>query len=122
MRELLLRLVLNTAALWLLTQIYGGVFFAAGSQLVDYAVAGLILGLVNALVRPLLLLFTLPINFLTLGLFTLVINAVVLLLVSSLTNLEVRSFGAAFIGAIILSVISFGLSLLLGSPEREKRR
>ena len=122
MRELLLRLMLNTAALWLLTQIYSGVFFAAGSQLVDYALAGLILGLVNALVRPILLFFTFPINFLTLGLFTLVINGVVLLLVSSLTNLEVRGFGAAFIGAIILSIISFGLSLLFGSPEQERRR
>lgn len=122
MQGLIWRLILNTAALWLLTQLYGGVFFAPGSQLVDYLVAGLILGVVNAFIRPVLLLFTLPINFLTLGLFTLVINAAVLLLVSGLTNLEVRTFGAAFLGAIILSVISYALSMVFGSPERERRR
>ncbi|MDX2007211.1 MAG: phage holin family protein [Meiothermus sp.] len=122
MQGLIWRLILNTAALWLLTQLYGGVFFASGSQLVDYLVAGLILGVVNAFIRPVLLLFTLPINFLTLGLFTLVINAAVLLLVSGLTNLEVRTFGAAFLGAIILSVISYALSMVFGSPERERRR
>lgn len=122
MSGLLLRLILNSAALWLLTQIYSGVFFAPGSKLVDYLVAGLILGLVNALLRPILLLFTFPINLLTLGLFTLVINAIVLVVVAGLTNLETRTFGAAFIGAIILSIISFGLSALLGSSERERRR
>lgn len=122
MRELLLRLLLNTAALWVLTQIYAGVFFSAGSGLADYLIAGLIFGLANALLRPVLLLFTFPINVLTLGLFTLVVNAVILWVVSGFTNLETRSFGAAFIGAIILSIISFGLNMLLGSPERERKR
>jgi putative membrane protein len=121
MRELLLRLIFNTAALWLLTQLYGGVFFSPGSTLVDYLLAGLTLGVANTLVRPFLLLFTLPINLLTLGLFTLVVNAVVLLMVSGLTNLETKGFGAAFVGALLLSVISFALSLLESKPQPQKR-
>ena len=52
MRNFLIRLVLNTLALFVLVQIYGGVDFEPGSGLTDYLLAGLILGLVNALVRP----------------------------------------------------------------------
>ncbi|MCL6526706.1 phage holin family protein [Meiothermus granaticius] len=117
MRGFLLRLLLNTLALWLVAQLYGGVYFAPGSGLGDYLLAGLIFGIANAIVRPILLLLTLPINLLSLGLFTLVINAVILILVSFFTSLEVRGFGGAFIGAIVLSIIGFVLNLLF-EPRR----
>ncbi len=110
MRAFLARLLLNTAALWITSQLYGGVNFAAGSDLLDYLVAGLIFGLANALVRPVLLLLTLPINLLTLGLFTLVVNALVLLLVAQATALEVVGFSGAFWGALILSLVSYVLN------------
>jgi len=113
MRGFLLRLILNSAALWIVAQLYSGVFFAPGSGLVDYLVAGLILGLANALIRPILLLLTLPLNLVTLGLFTLVVNATVLVLVANFTNLEVRGFGGAFIGAIILAIVSYLLNTLV---------
>jgi len=112
MRNFLIRWALNSIALWILAQLYGGVNFAAGSGLADYLVAGLILGLANAIVRPLLLLLTLPLNLLTLGLFTLVVNALVLLLVANFTKLEVSGFGGAFWGAIILSLVSWALSVI----------
>lgn len=118
MRNLLLRLLLNTLALWIVAQLYGGIYFASDSGLGDYLMAGLIFGLANALLKPVLLLFTLPFNILTLGLFTLVVNAVILLIVASLTPLDVRGFGGALIGAILLSVISFGLNLLIGPSDR----
>jgi len=116
MRNFLIRWVLNSVALWVLTQLYSGVYFAPGSGLADYLLAGLVLGLANALVRPLLLLLTLPLNLITLGLFTLVVNALVLLLVANFTNLAVRGFSGAFWGAIILSLISWALSLIF-DPE-----
>lgn len=122
MRDLLLRLVLNTLALWIVTQLYGGIYFARGSGLGDYLLSGLIFGLANALLKPVLLLLTLPFNILTLGLFTLVVNAVILLFVASLTPLDVRGFGGALIGALLLSVISFGLNLLIGPPDRHRAR
>lgn len=118
MRNLLLRLLLNTLALWIVAQLYGGIYFASDSGLGDYLMAGLIFGLANALLKPVLLLFTLPFNILTLGLFTLVVNAVILLIVASLTPLDVRGFGGALIGAILLSFISFGLNLLIGPSDR----
>ncbi|GIW38608.1 MAG: phage holin family protein [Meiothermus ruber] len=120
MRGFLLRLLLNTLALWIVTQLYGGLFFARGSSLGDYLLAGLVFGLANALLKPVLLLLTLPFNILTLGLFTLVVNAVILLIVASLTPLEVRGFGGALIGAVLLSVISFGLNLLTGPSDRKE--
>lgn len=116
MQGFLLRLILNSVALWIVAQLYSGVFFAPGSGLLDYLVAGLILGLANALIRPILLILTLPLNLVTLGLFTLVINAIVLVLVANFTNLEVSGFTGAFIGAIILAIVSYLLNTLV--PDR----
>lgn len=69
----------------------------------------LLLGILNAFLRPILLLLTLPLNLLTLGLFTLVINAIVFWLATQLPGggVRVADFGAAFIGALIVSVVSF---------------
>ena len=112
MRDFLVRWILNSAALWVLTQLYSGVYFAPDSNLADYLLAGLVLGLANALVRPLLLLLTLPLNLLTLGLFTLVVNALVLLLVANFTSLAVRGFAGAFWGALLLSIVSWVLTVI----------
>lgn len=112
MRHFLLHLVLNTMALWVVASIYGGVFFRPGSGLADYLAAGLVWGLANALIRPVLLVLTLPINFLTLGLFTFVVNAMVLYLAASFTALEVKGFAGAFVGALILSLVSLALRAL----------
>jgi len=76
--------------------------------------AGLVLGIVNALIKPLLVFLTLPITILTLGLFLLVINALLLKLAAALVpGFHVRSFGAAFLGALLLSVFSFGATLVM---------
>ncbi|MBD3223047.1 phage holin family protein [bacterium] len=76
--------------------------------------AGLVLGIINALIKPILVILTLPITILTLGLFLLVINAIILKLAGALVpGLEVRSFGAALLGALLLSIFSFGATLIM---------
>ncbi|WP_234554458.1 phage holin family protein [Thermus caliditerrae] len=113
MRKLLARLLLNTLALWLVSLLYRGVSFAPGAGLADYLVAGAIWGVANAFLRPLFLFLTLPLNLLTLGLFTLVVNGVVLYLVAQATALQVQGFAGAFWGALILSLVSLVLNWLL---------
>lgn len=105
----LLRLLVSALALYLLTRAYGGVSFQAGSDLGSIVIAALVMGIVNALIRPVLMLLSLPVNLLTLGLFTLVVNGVVLWIVASVTALNVNGFGGAFVGAIVLAVISWVL-------------
>jgi putative membrane protein len=78
-----------------------------------------ILGVVNAVIRPVVLLLTLPINLLTLGLFTLVINALMLQLVAYLVpGLVIETFRAAFWAAIIISVISWLLNIFVSGDGR----
>lgn len=117
---LLVRLLLNAFALYLLTQIYGGVYFERGTGVGEVIGTALIMGLVNVLVRPALLLLTLPINVLTLGLFTLVVNALVLMVVAALSSLNVVSFGAALLGSLLLSFINWGLESLFALFERPR--
>ncbi|MGY2892637.1 putative membrane protein [Deinococcus sp. UYEF24] len=121
MLNFLLKLVLNALALWLTTLLYSGVYFAPGTGALDVLVAALVLGLVNALIRPLLLLLSLPVNVLTLGLFTLVVNGAVLSIVAGVTSLNTSGFGAAIIGALILSVVSWALDHLLHLSEGRRQ-
>jgi putative membrane protein len=74
-----------------------------------------ILGIVNAVIRPIVLIFTLPINLLTLGFFTLIINAALLKFVAYVVpGFVIESFGAAFLGAILISCISWLLNIFVG--------
>lgn len=81
--------------------------------------AALILGILNALLKPLLVLLTLPINILTLGLFTFVINSIIVLIADKLvTGFEVAGFWWALLFSIILSVISAGIFQMTGTRKR----
>lgn len=106
------RWLLAAVALWLTTELYGGLSFAQPG-VGPVLIAGLVLGLVNAVVRPVMLFLTLPLTILTMGLFLLVVNALALYIVAALTPLQIASFGAAIIGALILSIISAVLSAVL---------
>lgn len=76
--------------------------------------AALVLGLANLLIRPLLLLLTLPLTVLTLGLFTLVINAIVFLIAAAFTpGFQVHGFWSAFFGAILVGLVAWVLGALL---------
>jgi putative membrane protein len=119
----LLRLLINAVALWVATRIVPGVTFAGETGYL--VVVALVFGLLNALVRPILTLLTCPLLILTLGLFTFVINAVILLLTSALSGtlgigFHVSGFWAAFLGALVVSIVSILLSLLIPDPERPR--
>lgn len=78
-----------------------------------------ILGVVNAVLRPVVLLLTLPINILTLGLFTLVINAIMLQLTASLVpGLVIETFWAAFWGALVVSIVSWLLNIFVSGDGK----
>ena len=88
-------------------------------RLVNLLVASLLLGILNAFVRPILMLIALPLLIFTLGLFTLVINALLLYLVGTLLapHFTVDSFGFAFLGALVISVASISLNILTGNSQ-----
>ncbi|GGO21520.1 phage holin family protein [Deinococcus humi] len=118
----ILRLLVNALALYLLTQVYSGVFFEGGAGVGSVLIAALVMGIVNALIRPVLLLLSMPLTVLTLGLFTLVVNGVVLALVAAITALNTAGFGAAIVGALILTVISWLLDALVGALGLDGKR
>lgn len=104
MTYLLLRWLINALALMLVAFVVPG--FAVRS-LYSALIAALVLGFINATLRWALVVLTLPINILTLGFFTLVINALMILLVSSIVKgFDVAGFGPAFWGAVVLWLIS----------------
>ena len=105
-----IRWLINAVALYLTTLIVPGVRLPNFGAVL---LAALVLGIVNAVIRPIALILTLPFNILTLGLFTFVVNAGMLYLVSSVTSLRLDSFLAAFLGAIVLSVVSMVLTHLV---------
>src|SRR5262245_13448940 len=122
--QIVWRLLINAAALWAATRPVSGISFDGDWRLL-LAVA-LVFGVLNAAVRPILMLLTLPLFILTLGLFTFVLNAVMLWLTGSISDtlglgLHVEGFGAAFLGALVVTVVSFVLSLFVASGARERR-
>jgi putative membrane protein len=116
--NLLVLWALNALALWLTTELYPGLFFTQPG-IWPILLAALVLGLVNAVVRPIMILLTLPLTVLTLGLFLLVVNALSLAIVAALTPLAIRSFFDAIVGAVILSIVSWVLTVVL-RPERRR--
>jgi putative membrane protein len=101
------------ASLWVATNIVPGVRVASTGTLL---LAALVLGLINALVRPVLFILTLPITIITLGLFYLVVNGIAFALTAALVpGFTVRSFGSAILGALVVSVVSWIIGSLAGS-------
>jgi putative membrane protein len=112
----LLRIVVYTLALLLAAHVVPGIRL---ESLVSAVVAALALGLINAVVRPVLVVLTLPITLLTLGLFLLVLNAFCLWLVSVLVSgFHVAGFWPAFWGALLVSVVSWMLTALISDSGR----
>jgi len=119
----LVRLLLNALALWIATRIVSGVTFSGDA--VRLLVVALVFGLLNALVRPVLKLLTCPLLILTLGLFTFVINGLILWMTSALSGklgigFHVAGFWPAFWGALVVSIVSIILSLLIPDPEERR--
>ncbi len=110
----------NTLSLWVADDLFEGIAFESPKSLF---VAGLVLGIVNVFVKPVLILLTLPLTIVTLGVFVLVINALMLLLVAWLVpGFSVMGFWAGFFVALFVSVFSFILNSLLGKHKVTVRR
>ena len=112
MKRIVIRVAVNAVALWVAAALISGISLEKGFWKVVLVAA--IFGLVNAFLRPIAKLFSLPLIILTLGLFILVINAVMLLITDWLTaSLEVENFGSALLGALVISLVSWGLSVFV---------
>jgi putative membrane protein len=119
MRGFLFRLVITALGLWAAATIVHGVSFAGLGALL---VAALVLGIVNAIVRPVLLVLTFPITLLTLGLFILVVNGISLALVAWLVpGFHVAGLAPAVLGALVVSVTGWFASTFVGHSGRIER-
>lgn len=116
MRSLLLHWLLNAAALWVAARLVPGLAFSG--SLTDLLLVAAVFGIVNSLLRPILTILTCPLIVLTLGLFTLVINALMLLVTGWVSagwdlGFTVSGFWAAFFGGLVVGLVSLLLSLFL---------
>jgi len=117
----LIRLLVNAAALWVATRIVTGVTHS-GALLPLVGVA-LVFGVVNAVIRPILKFLTFPLFILSFGLFAFVVNGLMLWFTSSLSGalglgFHVSGFGPAFWGALVVSLVSTVLGILIREPDR----
>ncbi len=122
MTSLFLHWLLNAAALWVAAQLVPGLGFQG--TLVQLLLVAAVFGLVNSLIRPILTILTCPLIVVTLGLFTLVINALMVLLTGALSEawglgFSVSGFWAAFFGGLVVGLVSVVLSLMLPGRRRE---
>ena len=121
MRGLLIRWIVTALALWLTATIVPGLVTirSAGAAII----AALVLGLVNAIVRPVLLLLTLPFTIVTLGLFIFILNAAMFGLAALLTGkgFEVHGLWGALVGSLLVSAISLVLNMIIGETGKPKK-
>lgn len=123
MRNFLIRLIINMIALYITASLLPGI--TVSSEFGALLLVALIFGIANAVIKPILIILTCPAVILTLGIFILVINGVLLQLTSSLSNgaLVVEDFGWAFLGGIVMGItgviVELGLSAL-GLSEDKK--
>jgi putative membrane protein len=126
LKKLFIRWLIAALALFLASWIVPGIH-TEGSGWIAFALVAIILGLINALIRPILKVLSFPLIIVTLGLFTLVINALMLWLASSIAvnwfdvGFYIDGFWSAFFGALIVSIVTVILSAILDRKERGKK-
>jgi putative membrane protein len=123
--QILIRLLINAVALWAAVRLVPGVSFTGDGRLL--LVVALIFGVLNASLKPLLLILTLPFLVLTLGLFTFVLNAFLLWTTSELSGamglgFHVNGFWSAFTGALVVSAISILLSMFVSQSAKPRAK
>lgn len=112
MQSFLIRLLINALGLWLAAEIIPGIVISSPGTLI---LAALLLGVVNALVRPVAIVLTLPITIVTLGIFLLIVNAAMFALVAwLLPGFEVSGFWAALLGWLVVSVVGWFAASFIG--------
>jgi len=125
MRSLFIRWLINTLALYVAVQVVNGLHYDKGP--VGLLIVAAIFGLVNSTLRPILTVLTCPLVLLTLGLFTLVINAVLLMITAWLSaqfdlGFRVDGFWSAFWAGLLIGLVSVFLSLAVGEKEAVSRK
>jgi putative membrane protein len=118
-----LRLAVNAAALYAATRLVDGIRYTG--EPLGLAGVALVFAAVNTFIRPVVKFFSFPVILLTLGFFTLIINGVMLLLTARLSaalgfSFTVQGFGAAFWGALVISLVSLVLGALLGGDKKKR--
>ena len=114
MRNLLIRFFINAAALWVVDQLFQDVQFTDNEALL---ITALVFGILNAIIKPVLIVLTLPVTILTLGLFTIIINAIILELTDYfIDSFWVEGFGTAILASLFISIIS----IILNNIFKEK--
>jgi putative membrane protein len=121
----LVRLLINAAALYLATRFVDGVSYDGDIRFL--LVVALVFGILNSIIRPILKLLTFPFLIVTLGLFIFVLNAFMLWLTSKVSDyfgwgFHVADFWAAFKGALVVTVVSFVLSLIVGGDSKRQAK
>jgi putative membrane protein len=115
LREFLAHWGVTALALWLTSFIFHGISFSSKKSLL---ISALLLGFVNAVIRPVVIILTIPLTLVTFGLFLLVINAVMMLLDSALVpGFRISGFWTAFFASILVTLISIFVSMLIFGPE-----
>ncbi|MGH2543930.1 MAG: phage holin family protein [Ardenticatenaceae bacterium] len=124
MGKLITRLLINAVALWAAAYLVEGINVGGAQEepIITLLIVALIFGLVNALIKPVLQALTCPFYVLTLGLFTFIVNALMLMLTAAVAGsfdlqFTVEGFGSALLGSIIISIVSFLLSLFTGDDD-----
>ena len=116
MRSFLQRWLVTAAGVLVASQIVPGI---EAQTILGLVIASLLLGIFNAFLRPIMLFLSLPLLLVTLGLFTFVINALLLMLVGNLVkSFHVAGFWPAFWGGVVISIVSFVANGLIGKPEK----
>jgi putative membrane protein len=119
MRGFFVRLLITALGLWLADELLAGIAFDSTRALI---VSALLLGLVNAFIRPILVILTLPLTVLTLGLFILIVNGISLALVAALVpGFHIAGLFSATVGAIIVGLTSWAASAFIGGSGRIER-
>jgi len=120
----IVQILVNAAALWVAVQLIAGITFIG--EWWKFLLVALGFSLVNSYVRPILRVITFPITILTLGLFLLVINALMLLLTSAISGqlhlgFHVATFVDAILGSIVISIVGWGLTMMVGASRFASR-
>jgi putative membrane protein len=116
---LLLRIVINAATIAVAAALVPGIVLTG---LGPALIAGVVLGIINAIVRPILVILTLPLTLLTLGLFLFVLNAFCLMITAKLVpGFDIHGFGAALLGSLIVSAVSWILTAFVNDAGRWHR-
>jgi|SRR5690625_1843989 len=128
--QFIFRVIANAVGIWLASELIGGLSLETDgtwqNTLIVVVVIAAVFTLVNMIIRPIIKFFTFPLYIITLGLFFLVVNALMLMLTSRLTGvfdygLHIDGFGTAVLASVVISLISTIVSALLPSERRRRR-